>query len=144
MALAAAVGVRPHRLLQCLDRRPDPVGLLLQEPAESDTLRRFSNAHREPLAGLVFAGRNDQGLDRRVAAALSEREEQALKDTVMDSRRLAVHDIVGVAALWCRQLDTDKIVGDHLQTYLGAIAGEPLHATHDSERPQRFTLRANS
>src|SRR5438270_9702756 len=102
-------------------------------------MRRLGNAHAQALARLVFAGRNDQRLNRRFAFALPQREKESLKSPAVHGR-FTVYRIVGLATSLLGELDADEIVGDDLQPDLGALARQPLHPAYDAERPQRLTL----
>ena len=59
-----AVGV-----IERLDGRPDPIGLLFEQTAESNRIGRLGHTHPQALARLIFAGRHNQGLNRGFALA---------------------------------------------------------------------------
>ena len=116
----------------CSSRRPNAIGL-----------GDVADAHLQALAGLVFAGGDDQRLNRRVTTALAQRQEKSVEAAPADRRHLAVDRVVCLAAFGARQLDTDQVVGDDLQADFGALRGQAFHAADDAQRPQRLSCGAD-
>src|SRR5438128_10451649 len=75
---------RPRADLLRLDGGPDPFALLLDRSAEHDAVDRLRRYERQPLSGLIFAGRNDQRLHAGPARAFLQRQEQGDKTAAVD------------------------------------------------------------
>src|ERR1700730_5064530 len=56
-------------VIEGFDRRPDPIGLLFEQTAESDGIESLCNTHPQALARLILARRHDQGLHGGFALA---------------------------------------------------------------------------
>src|ERR1700730_1424482 len=62
-------------VIEGFDRRPDPIGLLFEQTAESDGIGSLCNTHPQAFPRLIFPRRHDQGLNRGFALAFFQREE---------------------------------------------------------------------
>ena len=82
--------------IQRLDRSPDPVRLLFDQPSVANRIDRFCRHQFEAVGGLELGHRDDQRLHADIGLALAQCEKQALKGSPVDRGLLAIDGIVVV------------------------------------------------
>ena len=113
--------------------------MLLEDASECDALRRSRDVHVQTFSGLILSRRHYKRLHRGLA--FFQRQKKTVEASAVHRRHFALDGIVGLGALGFGKLDADQVIGDDLETDLGALGGKALHPAHDAQRPPDLGLR---